>query len=203
LWNPEVIMSILSRIAVPAFKAGGQPSIDLGSYRLEVTGLVAQPLSLTWPEILALPYSVVNARLTSVSGWSVRTDWGGILWRDFLAAVPPLPKATHVTLMSVGGGYATTIPLSDMDTPRVILAYKAADEPLEPEYGGPLRLVIPNLWGYKSCKWLGKIELTDEIRGGYWEDRGYPREAYITAGETLDVNSGTRREHAAGEILNF
>ncbi|HYA02695.1 MAG TPA: molybdopterin-dependent oxidoreductase [Syntrophobacteria bacterium] len=196
-------MSILSRMGVPAFKAGGQPSIDFGAYRLELTGLVAQPLSLTWPEILALPYSVVNARLTSVSGWSVRADWGGVLWRDFLSSAPPLPKATHVTFVSVGGGYATTTPLSDMDTPRVILAYNVADEPLEPEYGGPLRLVIPNLWGYKSCKWLGKIELTDQLRGGYWEDRGYPREAYITVGETLDVNSGTRREHSAGEILGF
>jgi DMSO/TMAO reductase YedYZ molybdopterin-dependent catalytic subunit len=108
-----------------------------------------------------------------------------------------------VAFVSVGGGYATTIPLGDMDTPRVILAYKVDDEPLEPQYGGPLRLVVPNLWGYKSCKWLGKIELTDEIRGGYWEDRGYSRGAHITAGETLDVNTGTRREHSAGEILDF
>lgn len=196
-------MSILSRIGVPVFKAGGQPSIQPATYRLEVTGLVAQPLSVTWPEILALPYSVVSARLASVSGWSVRADWGGVLWQDFLATIAPAREATHAAFTSVGGGYATTVSLQDLAAPRVILAYKVNDEPLEPEYGGPLRMVIPHLWGYKSCKWLGGIELTDHMRGGFWEDRGYSREARIAPGETLDMNSGTRRALGGGEILDF
>jgi len=196
-------MSILSSLRAPVFKAGGMPKISLDTYRLEVTGLVAKPLSLSWDDLMALPYSTANARLTSVSGWSVRAEWGGILWGDFLEFISPNAEASHATFTSVGGGYSTTAALNDLDTPRVILAYGVNSEPLEPEYGGPLRMVIPNLWGYKSCKWLGSIELTDRMKGGYWEDRGYPREAIIEPGTTLDINTGERRSIPGGEILDF
>ncbi len=110
---------------------------------------------------------------------------------------------SHATFTSVGGGYSTTVALKDLDTPRVILAYEVNKEPLEREYGGPLRMVIPNLWGYKSCKWLASVELTDRMKGGYWEDRGYPREAAIEPGTTLDVNTGERRPIAGGEVMDF
>jgi DMSO/TMAO reductase YedYZ molybdopterin-dependent catalytic subunit len=196
-------MSILSRLRAPVFKAGGMPQIDLDTYRLEVTGMVLRPLSLSWEDLMTLPYSTANARLTSVSGWSVRAVWGGILWRDFLEFISPTVEASHVVFTSVGGGYATTVALKDLDTPRVILCYEVDEEPLEPEYGAPLRMVIPNLWGYKSCKWLGTVELTDRMKGGYWEDRGYPREATIEPGMTLDVNTGNKRPISGGEVMDF
>ncbi|UCG13063.1 MAG: molybdopterin-dependent oxidoreductase [Deltaproteobacteria bacterium] len=196
-------MSILSKLRTPVFKAGGMPEIDPETYTLEVDGLVAEPKSLSWNDIKAMPYSVANGRLTSVSGWSVRADWGGVRWRDFLEYISPLPEATHVTFTSVGGGYSTTVALKDLDTPRVILTYEVNKEPLEPEYGGLLRMVIPNLWGYKSCKWLGRVELTDRMKGGYWEDRGYSREANIEPGITLDVNTGDRRSISGGEVMDF
>lgn len=196
-------MSILSKLRTPVFKAGGMPEIDPETYTLEVDGLVAETKSLSWNDIKAMPYSVANGRLTSVSGWSVRADWGGVLWRDFLEYISPLPAATHVTFTSVGGGYSTTVALKDLDTPRVILTYEVNKEPLEPEYGGLLRMVIPNLWGYKSCKWLGRVELTDRMKGGYWEDRGYSREANIEPGITLDVNTGDRRSISGGEVMDF
>lgn len=196
-------MSILSRLRAPVFKAGGMPQIDVDTYRLEVTGMVLKPLSLSWQDLMTLPHSTANARLTSVSGWSVRAVWGGILWRDFLEFISPTVEASHAVFTSVGGGYSTTVALKDLDKPRVILSYEVDEEPLEPEYGGPLRMVIPNLWGYKSCKWLGTVELTDQMKGGYWEDRGYPREATIEPGMTLDVNTGKKRPISGGEVMDF
>lgn len=196
-------MSVLSRLKVPAFTAGGMPEIDADRYRLHVRGLVEDERSFTWQEIMDLPSSKVDARLTSISGWSVRATWEGILWRDFIRIVRPTEEANHATFTSFGGKYETTIPLSDLDHPRVILVYSVEGEALEREYGGPLRTVIPNLYGYKSCKWLETITLVDSMKGGYWEDRGYTRSGIIEAGMTLDVNTRTHRPIPGGEVTEF
>ena len=160
-------MSILSQLRAPVFQEGGRPEIDKAQYRLHIRGLVKEERSFTWQEIVDLPASKVDARLTSVSGWSVRATWEGVLWRDFIRILKPKGK------------------------------------PLEREYGGPLRMVIPNLYGYKSCKWLETITLSDTMRGGYWEDRGYTRSGIIEPGFTLDVNAGIRRPISGGEVTEF
>jgi DMSO/TMAO reductase YedYZ molybdopterin-dependent catalytic subunit len=196
-------MSVLSRFKVPAFTAGGMPEIDPDHYRLHLRGLVEEERSFTWQEIMDLPSSKVDARLTSVSGWSVRAVWEGILWRDFIRVVRPKEEATHATFTSLGGNYETTIPLTDLDHPRVLLVYAVEGEALEREYGGPLRTVIPNLYGYKSCKWLETITLIDSMKGGYWEDRGYTRSGIIEPGMTLDVNTRTHRPIPGGEVTEF
>jgi len=199
----EVAISILSRLRAPIFKAGGFPAIDETSFRLQVDGLVEAPLSFTLDQIKSLPRSDVNARLTSVSGWSVRAVWQGVTWTDFLTQVQPKPEANHAAFISLGGGYETTLALQDLDHPRVLLCYAVAGEPLEPEYGGPLRMIVPHRYGYKSAKWLGRIEFTPGMRGGYWEDRGYTRDGLIEPGQTLDVNTGRRRPIKGGEVLDF
>jgi DMSO/TMAO reductase YedYZ molybdopterin-dependent catalytic subunit len=196
-------MSILSRLKVPAFKAGGVPGIDEESYRLEVFGLVDPSLFLSLNEIRQMPMSGIDARLASVSGWSVRALWQGVLWRDFIKSVNFKLSATHVTFYSIGDTYRTTISLEDLDHPRVVLVYSVDSEPLEKLYGGPLRMVIPQLYGYKSAKWLGKIEFCDSMRGGYWEDKGYTRSGKIEPGFTLDLNTNERRPIKGGEILDF
>ena len=196
-------MSVLSRLRAPAFKEGGMPEIDTAQYRLHVRGLVEEERSFTWQEIMALPASKVDARLTSVSGWSVRATWEGVLWRDFIRILRPKKEASYATFSSYGGNYETTVSVTDLDHPRVLLVYAVEGEPLEKEYGGPLRMVIPNLYGYKSCKWLETITLTDTMKGGYWEDRGYTRSGIIEPGVTLDVNSGTRRPISGGEVTEF
>jgi len=145
----------------------------------------------------------VNARLTSVSGWSVRAVWQGVVWKDFLAQVQLKPEANHAAFISLGGGYETSLALKDLDHPRVLLCYAVEGEPLEPEYGGPLRMIVPHRYGYKSAKWLGRIEFIPGRRGGYWEDRGYTRDGLIEPGQTLDVNTGQRRPVAGGEVLDF
>ena len=166
-------MSVLSRLRPPVFKEGGMPEIDTSQYRLHVRGLVEEERSFTWQEIMDMPASKVDARLASVSGWSVRATWEGVLWRDFIRILRPKKEASHASFSSFGGDYETTVSLADLDHPRVLLVYAVEGEPLEREYGGPLRMVIPNLYGYKSSKWLEIVTLTDAMKGGYWEDRGY------------------------------
>ena len=179
------------------------PEIDTAQYRLHVKGLVEDERTFTWQEIMDLPASKADARLTSVSGWSVRAMWGGVLWRDFIGTVNPKKEASYASFSSFGGDYETTVSLADLDHPRVLLVYVVEGEPLEREYGGPLRMVIPNLYGYKSCKWLETITLTDAMKGGYWEDRGYTQSGIIEPGFTLDVNTGTRRPLKGGEVTEF
>jgi len=121
---------------------------------------------------------------------------------DFIKEIQLEEGANHATFYS-HGGYTTTVSLKDLGNPRVMLVYGVAGEPLEIEYGGPLRTVIPNLWGYKSCKWLVRIEFCAEMRGGYWEDRGYTRSGIIEPCTILDINTRTRRQIKGGEITEF
>lgn len=196
-------MGILSKLGVPAFSAGGVPELAESDWRLRISGMVESEISLSMDDIRAMKDNSMDARLTSVSGFSVRAQWQGVLWRDFMATVGLLATANHATFTSQGGGYTTTSSLADLDHPRVMLVHGVEDEPLERDYGGPLRMVIPHLWGYKSAKWLAEIEFVHGMRGGYWEDRGYTRTGNIEAGKTLDINSGVRRPHRAGEITEF
>ena len=196
-------MSILKDLDVPIFKAGGMPAIDLKNYVLLVGGLVKEKRSFSWKDILAMPKSRVNSRLTSVSGWSVRADWEGIRWDDFVRQISFNPEANYVRFSTVGGSYTTVVSIKDFENPRVLLAYGVNGDWIEPEYGGPLRMVIPNLWGYKSCKWLGEIDFIDQMEGGYWEDRGYTRSGIIEPGFTFDINTKTRRPIKGGEITEF
>ena len=196
-------MSILKDLDVPIFKAGGMPAIDLKNYVLLVGGLVKEKRSFSWKDILAMPKSRVNSRLTSVSGWSVRADWEGIKWDDFVRQVFFDPEANHVRFSTVGGSYTTVVSIKDLENSRVLLAYGVNGDWIEPEYGGPLRMVIPNLWGYKSCKWLGRIDFIDQMEGGYWEDRGYTRSGIIELGFTFDINTKTRRPIKGGEVTEF
>jgi len=196
-------MSILKELGVPIFKAGGMPTIDLQTYVFLVRGMVEKEYQFSWQEILAMPKSRVNCRLTSVSGWSVRADWEGIRWSDFLKQISVRPGANYVRFSTVGGRYTTVVNCKDLENPRALLAYGVNRDPIEPEYGGPLRMVIPNLWGYKSCKWLGKIDFIGQMEGGYWEDRGYTRSGIIEPGVTLDINTKTRRPISGGEITEF
>jgi DMSO/TMAO reductase YedYZ molybdopterin-dependent catalytic subunit len=196
-------VSILTRLNTPCFSAGGRPGLNRNNYLLKVTGLAANPREFTWDQLSKLPLSRVDARLTSVSGWSVRAVWEGVLWRDFRAQVEPAAEADHATFKSAGQGYETTISLADLDQPRVLICWAVEGEPLEADYGGPVRMIVPHLYGYKSAKWLTEIEFVTGMRGGYWEDRGYTRSGVIEPGTTLDVNTKQKRPIKGGEVTEF
>lgn len=195
-------MSILQALGVPAFNAEKTSPIDRLIYRLKVTGMVEREKEFTLAEIERMPFSWVNSRLASVSGWSVRADWDGVLWNDFIKIVKPTKEAAFVVFKS-HGGYETVVRIEDLNHPRAMLVYGVAGEPLEHEHGGPLRTVLPHLWGYKSCKWLVEIKFADSYKDGFWESRGYSSSGYIEAGWTLDINTRTRRAIKDGEILDF
>jgi DMSO/TMAO reductase YedYZ molybdopterin-dependent catalytic subunit len=186
----------------PVFKAEGVPKINEETFRLKVWGLTEGEMSFSLADIKQMPFTRLDARLTSVSGWSVRANWDGVLWHDFVKNVQVMPLAQYVTFTSVGG-YDTAIPVAQLNQ-RVMLVYAVDGEPLEAEYGGPLRLLIPHLWGYKSCKWISDIEFHKEERGGFWEDRGYSRSGTIESGMTLDINTRTERPIKGGaEVTEF
>jgi DMSO/TMAO reductase YedYZ molybdopterin-dependent catalytic subunit len=196
-------MSVLSEMDTPVFAAEGMPEAAIpDQWKMHVDGMAGTAVDVNLSELKTLPNSTVNCRLTSVSGWSVRADWNGAPWREFIKAYPPKPGASHATFRSVGG-YTTTVPLSALDHPRVLLCWGVGGEPLEVEYGGPLRMVIPNLWGYKSCKWLMRVTYTDRMIAGYWESRGYTDHGRIEPGYTMDVNTRTRRPIKGGEVIDF
>ena len=162
-----------------------------------------KPVTLTYQEILALPKSIADARLTSVSGWSVRGKWGGVRLADLLALGHPKPQAAHVQFVSHGEIYTTSIPLDVAMKERTLLAYEYEGEPLEVEYGGPVRIFCPYLWGYKSAKSVVAITLEDRSIPGYWEVRGYPDNALIKPRQVLDVNSQRMRRIPGGEVIEF
>jgi len=158
---------------------------------------------LTYEEIIALPKTIADARLTSVSGWTVRGRWGGVRLSDLLAMAGIRPEATHVQFVSYRQVYTTCIPLDVALKERTLLAYEFDGEPLEADYGGPLRIFCPYLWGYKSAKSVVAIRLVDRSIPGYWEVRGYPDAAEIKPRRIFDVNSQRWRRIPGGEVTEF
>jgi DMSO/TMAO reductase YedYZ molybdopterin-dependent catalytic subunit len=196
-------MSILSRLETPIFAAEGIPEdTNPATWALEIAGLAQKPMTIPLADLKKLPPAKLDARLTSVSGWSVRAEWTGALFADFMKAHPPKPEATHATFASPGG-YTTTVPLEILAKPRVLWVWEVSGEELEADYGGPLRMIVPPLWGYKSCKWVMKVEFVDRMIPGYWEVRGYDVLGEIEPGVTLDVNTKKTRKIKAGEVTEF
>jgi DMSO/TMAO reductase YedYZ molybdopterin-dependent catalytic subunit len=114
--------------------------------------------------------------------------------------VGPDPAAGFVKLTSAGGRYFTVVRVRDLEHPRAVLAVAAGGEELGVEYGGPVRAVFPQLWGYKSAKSIVSVEFTDRDEPGYWERRGYDGDAGITATKLFDLNSRQSRHHGGGEV---
>lgn len=197
-------MSVLKELNVPVFYVEGIPrGVTRENYRLDVTGLAGGGRrEFTFADIEAMPQATVNARLTSVSGWSVRADWQGVRFRDFEQQLDVGPEATHVHFESFGG-YTTCVPLAGLRYEKVLLCTRVAGEFLEAEYGAPVRMVVPQLWGYKSIQGLKLMVFTDHYLAGYWETRGYTDEARIEPGITFDLNSRTKRRIAGGEVVEF
>ena len=197
-------MDKLKDMHTPVFWAEGHPGpLSAEGWQVELGGLVEQPITLTYEEILALPKSIADARLTSVSRWSVRGKWGGMRLGDLLAVAGIGPGAIHVQFISYRGIYTTCIPLDVALKERTLLAYEFDGEPLDANYGGPVRIFCPYLWGYKSAKSVVAITLEDHSIPGYWEVRGYPDDAQIMPRRVHDVNTHRWRHIPGGEVIEF
>ncbi|MCJ7641785.1 MAG: molybdopterin-dependent oxidoreductase [Desulfobacterales bacterium] len=198
-------MSRLKDFHTPVFWAEGHPGkLNREGWVIEVSGLCANPKTFTWQELIALPKSIADARLTSVTRFSVRGRWGGVKVADLLNTVQADPAAKYVRFWSFRMIYDTSIPMEVALRERTLLAYEFDDAYLEEDYGGPVRGFCPYLWGYKSAKSVVKIELMDQYVSGFWEERGYTDDALITAGKVRDMNQGGRlRPIPNGEVIRF
>lgn len=198
-------MSRLKELHTPVFWAEGHPGkLNREGWAIEVSGLCANPKTFTWQELTALPKSIADARLTSVTRFSVRGRWGGVKLADLLDAVRADSASNYVRFWSYRMIYDTSIPIEMALRERTLLAYEFDGEYLDEDYGGPVRGFCPYLWGYKSAKSVVKVELIDRYISGFWEQRGYPDDALITAGKVRDMNQGGRlRSIPNGEVIRF
>jgi DMSO/TMAO reductase YedYZ molybdopterin-dependent catalytic subunit len=197
-------MSKLAALKTPVFWAEGHPgSLSYEDWTIDVEGLVDHPMTFSYAELLAKPKTIADARLTSVTRWSVQGKWGGVHLRNIFDEVGLKPEASHVQFFSYRKIYTTSIPLEVALRERTLLAYEFEGDPLEEDYGGPVRVFCPYLWGYKSAKSVIRIVLTDHSIPGYWEVRGYPDAAHIRAGRVFDVNTRRSRRIPDGEVLTF
>lgn len=157
----------------PVLDLGVQPQIRLDTWRLELRGLVENQLTLSWKSFLALEQSRKTSDIHCVTTWSrYDNEWQGVATRDLLDAAMPRTDATHVLLSSYDG-YDTNLPLADFAAEDAILATHWQGEPITPEHGGPMRLVVPHLYFWKSAKWLRRIEFLSADQAGFWERNGY------------------------------
>jgi DMSO/TMAO reductase YedYZ molybdopterin-dependent catalytic subunit len=152
----------------------GPQYVDVDNYRLEVTGLVENPRSYTYQEVIDSRQNYKKVvTLDCVEGWSVKLLWEGVLVADLLNEAGPLPEG-RVVIFHAYDGYTTSLPLDYVVDNNIMIAYKMNEVTLPPERGFPFELVAESKWGYKWIKWVTEIELSDdESYEGYWESRGY------------------------------
>lgn len=157
----------------PVLDLGVQPDVTPSNWRLRVEGLVAAPVRVTLEEFMALPQEERLNDIHCVTQWS-RYDntWRGVPVRTLLEMARPKEEARFVALTSYDG-YTTNLALEDFARDENLFAHSWAGAPLERRHGGPVRLVVPHLYFWKSPKWVTRIELLREDRPGFWEVRGY------------------------------
>jgi DMSO/TMAO reductase YedYZ molybdopterin-dependent catalytic subunit len=160
--------------------ADTMPVFDRATWRLKLDGLVGRPLELSYDQLLALPKAEQVSTFHCVTGWIVDdVHWGGVRFRDLLASAAPLPSAHAAHFVSAEIPYDDYLALDDLALPDVMLAYEMDGQPLPQEHGAPVRVVIPDMYGYKNVKWVDRITLVPRQGAGYWEQRGYDVNAWV------------------------
>jgi DMSO/TMAO reductase YedYZ molybdopterin-dependent catalytic subunit len=158
------------------------PRFDPATWRLRVDGLVERPLSLSVADLHALPQARQTSDFHCVTGWSVDgVRWRGVRFRDLLAAARPLPGARALRFVSAEVPYADSLTLDQALLGDALLAHTMDGAPLTRPHGAPVRLVMPRMYGYKGVKWVARITLAARATDGYWQQRGYDRDAWIGA----------------------
>jgi len=162
----------------PVLDLGQTPEISTERWRLAVGGAVEAPLTFGWEDLHALPQADEEADFHCVTGWSVLDlALRGVRLETMLALARPSPAATHLMVWA-HDGYSTNLPLEEAMKPDVLLVHTVEGKPLSVAHGGPVRIVVPQLWAWKGAKWVNRIELMTHDRRGYWEIRGYSNTAH-------------------------
>jgi DMSO/TMAO reductase YedYZ molybdopterin-dependent catalytic subunit len=158
----------------PVLTYGDTPIVDRSNWQLRVWGL-ATAITFSWDDIMAMPQSSFTADFHCVTTWSkLDVQWSGVKVTDLMRQIELDPKAVHL-MEHCYGGYTTNIAIDDFLREENFLAHTLFGEPLPAEHGGPLRLVVPHLYAWKSAKWLNGLEFLDHEALGFWERNGYHR----------------------------
>jgi len=158
----------------------GYPPFDPATYRLTVSGLVAEPKSLSLDDLAELPQTQMTKDFQCVTGWRVDdVPWSGVLLRDLLAESGVEPGGQALQLTSFDGAYTESLTLDQAMRDDMLVATTMYGAPLEVKHGAPVRLVAAPMYGYKSIKWMDGVEVTREVIPGYWEVRGYDVDAWV------------------------
>ncbi|MEK6276192.1 MAG: sulfite oxidase-like oxidoreductase [Actinomycetota bacterium] len=161
----------------PVLHAGSVPDTDLSTWDFKVFGEVEEPVTLSWDELNALPSTEIMIDIHCVTRWSrFDTSFRGVSWAELAKLARPKLSARYA-VAHAEQGYTANVPLEALEDENTLIAYEADGEPLEPEHGWPLRLVVPSRYFWKSAKWLRGIELLDADQPGFWERYGYHNEA--------------------------
>jgi DMSO/TMAO reductase YedYZ molybdopterin-dependent catalytic subunit len=170
--------NVLERREWPVLDLGETPQVAKERWRLAVDGAVEAPLALGFDDLMALPQVDEEADFHCVTGWSILDlAFRGVRLETVLALARPTAQATHV--MTHGSdGYSTNMPLEEALKPDVLLVHAVDGAPLSAAHGGPVRIVVPQLWAWKGAKWVNRIEVMTHDRRGYWEIRGYSGTAH-------------------------
>jgi DMSO/TMAO reductase YedYZ molybdopterin-dependent catalytic subunit len=173
---------------IPLIPSGGwriytvsdhMPGFDPKSWRLQLGGEVEQPVSLSYHDLLGLPKAEQVSTFHCVTGWTVKNvHWGGVRLRDVLPLARPKPSAHALQFVSAEVPYVDSLTVKQAGLHDVMLAYEMDGAPLKQVHGAPIRLVIPEMYGYKNVKWLRQINLVSAPEDGFWEVRGYDRDAW-------------------------
>jgi DMSO/TMAO reductase YedYZ molybdopterin-dependent catalytic subunit len=155
----------------PVLSAGPTPHTPLDEWSFAISGEVSEPVSWTWDELRALPSETLTTDIHCVTRWSkLGTTWTGVSVDTLLDAADT--SAEYVTAWS-DGDYTTNLAVQDVTGGQAWVAYEFEGEPIEPEHGGPARLLVPHLYFWKSAKWVRGLVLTTDDQPGFWEGFGY------------------------------
>ena len=170
--NPAVPPGQAITEAFPVLTYGPTPRISREELHLRVFGR-AKEQAFSWAELLALPQTTIQRDFHCVTHWSkLAVNWTGVLTSDFVGELVHEPEATHVMLHAYGG-YTTNLSLKDFLTEGCLLAVQLEQADIPVNHGGPLRMIVPHLYAWKSVKWLSGIEFMAGDKPGFWERNGY------------------------------
>ena len=152
---------------------GSVPTKNASNYRLDLGGLVATPATFTLGQLQAMPQTTLVRDFQCVTGWRVpEVHWSGVKLADLLAAAGPTAQARAVSFGSFDGTYTESLTLDQAMRSDVLVALQMLGKPVTHDHGGPVRMYVAPMYGYKSTKWLSSIEVTDQVVPGYWETDG-------------------------------
>ncbi len=157
------------------------PDVPAAEWVVKVDGLVDEPLTVDRATWTALQHADETVDFHCVEGWGVDdVRWGGVAPAVLLDQAGVKPEARYAVFYAHGGVYSSSLPLDLVRDAQTLLVDSLAGQPLPAEHGGPLRLIVPRQLGYKSVKWVERIELSEKIKTGYWESNGYPEDAPVS-----------------------